>query len=171
MRFTPTTWARALFAVVVCLWSAALDAAPQSNANVAVVINDESPASRQVGEYYVQKRSIPETNVIRLSAPLDEIVTRAAYTARIETPIAKTLAERGLQDRILYIVLTKGVPLRIAGEAGATGTSASVDSELTLLYTRLAGRPAPVVGRADNLYFVGTGGVVRARGLGRRISV
>ena len=44
-----------------------------------------------------------------------------------------------MHDRIFYIVLTKGIPLRISGSGGRAGTAASVDSELTLLYRKLVG--------------------------------
>jgi uncharacterized protein (TIGR03790 family) len=87
----------------------------QTGANVAVVINEESATSKQIGEYYVEKRGIPESNVIRLRMPPEEGISRAAYAALIERPIALALTERGLQDRVLYLVLTKGVPLRILG--------------------------------------------------------
>jgi uncharacterized protein (TIGR03790 family) len=61
----------------------------------------------------------------------------------------------GLQDRLLYLVLTKGVPLRIAGTSGIDGTLASVDSELTLLYRRMVGQPVSSQGKIDNPYFLG----------------
>ena len=67
------------------------------------------------------------------------------------------LTRGALQDRILYFVLTKGIPLRINGSAGQNGAVASVDSELTLLYLRMAtGQPTPAVGRVANPYFLGT---------------
>jgi len=51
------------------------------------------------------------------------------------------------QDRILYIVLTKGIPLRVNGTSGQDGTIASVDSELTLLYRKLVqGQGIPLAG-------------------------
>ena len=72
---------------------------------------------------------------------------------------------RGLQDRLLYLVLTKGVPLRIAGTTGLTGTLASVDSELTLLYRRLTGQQLSVSGRVDNPFFLGSRPIGDARRL------
>ena len=86
-------------------------AAAQTGANVAVVINENSPASVQIGEYYAQKRQVPGDNIIRLKTEPEETISRAAYSSDIETPIAKALTAHALQDRILYIVLTKGVPL------------------------------------------------------------
>ena len=74
----------------------------------------------------------------------------------IERPIAATLARERLQDRILFIVLTKGIPLRIVGTAGLNGTVSSVNSELTLLYRHMVGYPTALPGRIDNPYYLGT---------------
>ena len=41
-------------------------AAAQSADNVLVVINDASPASVQIGEYYVRKRAIAQDHVVHL---------------------------------------------------------------------------------------------------------
>ena len=58
-----------------------------------------------------------------------------------------------MQDRIFYIVLTKGIPLIISGSGGRGGTASSVDSELTLLYQKLVGKRIPAVGPLPNPYF------------------
>ena len=81
---------------------------------------------------------------------------RAAYEFFIEIPISETLTRHGTQDRIHYIVLTKGIPLRVRGSGGLEGSTASVDSELTLLYRRLLGIPIPPAGRVPNPYYLGT---------------
>lgn len=140
----------------------------QTGANVAVVINENSAASRQIGEHYARKRGLPDSNIITIRAPAEELINRAQYVTTIERPIAVVLGERGLQDRILYLVLTKGVPLRIAGTAGVTGLAASVDSELTLLYRRMTGRSASIVGRVDNPYYLGAAPVRDAKPFSRR---
>ena len=129
-------------------------ATAQTGENVVVVINDASPASQKVGEYYARKRSLPSSHVIRVRTSTDETVERAVYAATIEQPIGAALTRASLQDRVLYVVLTKGIPLRIAaGRSG--GSAASVDSELTLLYRRLTGAAVPAEGRIDNPYFLG----------------
>jgi uncharacterized protein (TIGR03790 family) len=140
-----------LAAVLVC----ARSAAAQSADNVLLVINDTNAASPRIGEYYQQKRGIPAGNVVHLKAADTDVVSRAAYAAGIEAPIAAALSKGSLQDRIFYIVLTKGVPLRIAGTSGRSGTAASVDSELALLYRRLTGAQVPLDGPVANPYFRG----------------
>jgi uncharacterized protein (TIGR03790 family) len=140
------------------VWASILpgSAVAQTAENVAVVINQNSEASVRVGEYYARIRGIPTSNVIRIRTVLDESIDRALYVGSIEQPVAAALSRGGLQDRVLYIVLTKGVPLRINGTGQAFGTMASVDSELTLLYRRMAGQTPPVTGRVENPYFLGT---------------
>src|SRR5687768_3170155 len=108
-----------LVLVGLLAWSS--PAVAQSAENVAVVINDDSPDSQKVGEYYVRARSIPETNIIRIRTELTEAIDREAYAKTIEQPIATAIGRAALQDRVLYIVLTKGVPLRINGSTGHDG--------------------------------------------------
>ena len=127
----------------------------QTADNVVVVINDASPASVQVGEYYARKRALAQDHVVRIKTATTDTIPRADYVKTIEQPIADWLTKKGLLDRALYLVLTKGVPLRIDGTVGAEGTIASVDSELTLLYRRLIGTPAiALVGHVPNPYYL-----------------
>ena len=127
----------------------------QSAENILLVLNESSPISLEVGQYYAEKRGVPRDNILRLKTPADDSIERAVYERQIENPIAGWLYRNFAQDRILYIVLTKGIPLRVAGTSGADGTVASVDSELTLLYRKMAGQSVPPAGRVDNPYFRG----------------
>jgi uncharacterized protein (TIGR03790 family) len=139
----------------VLLWlSAASMAAGQTGANVLVVANQNSPDSVRVGDAYAAARAVPQDQMLRIAtdATADEI-DRTAYDRDIQAPIADWLSRHSAQDRILYIVLTKGVPLRIKGTAGRDGTMSSVDSELTLLYRRIAGGNALVGGPIANPYY------------------
>ena len=134
----------------------------QTAENVMVVINEASPESVRIGEYYVAKRNIPPENVTRLKTAVADELDRAAYEFFIEVPISETLTRHGTQDRIHYIVLTKGIPLRVRGTDGLEGSTASVDSELTLLYRRLLGIPIPPAGRVPNPYYLGDPFAVRS---------
>jgi uncharacterized protein (TIGR03790 family) len=117
----------------------------QTGANVLVVINHASSASEAIGHQYAERRGVPKHNLCVLQLPLDESVNREVYDAQIEQPIWACIANRQAQDRILYIVLTKHVPIRISGTSGRSGTNASVDSELTLPYRRRTRESVPVV--------------------------
>ena len=161
-RQTSTTGAIALARVVaaVCIGVALSAGAPssalaQSVENVAIVVNDNSADSQRIAEYYARVRGLPETNVLRIKTSTGDTIERGEYLKTIEQPIGLAIRRNGLQDRLLYLVLTKGVPLRIAGTTGVEGTLASVDSELTLLYRRMVGQPVLSQGRIDNPYFLG----------------
>lgn len=140
----------------------------QTGRNVAVVINENSPASIQIGEHYAKKRAVPAENIIRIKTGTAEEASRQDYSTGIESPIAGALSRHALQDRVLYIVLTKGVPLRIIGPAGQNGTGASVDSELTLLYRRMTGRPVPAAGFIENPYHLGSRALGEAKPFSHR---
>ena len=135
----------------------------QSPDNVLVVVNTTTPDSVQVGEYYQRKRRIPTGNLLRITAPAEEQIARAVFDQQIEAPIAAWIAGHRAHDRLLYIVLAKGVPLRITGPGGRNGAVASVDSELTLLYRKLAGQPVAPNGPVANPYFHGTRPIAEAR--------
>lgn len=137
----------ALFVGVPCAFA-------QSAENVAVVINDNSSDSQKIGAAYARARSLPESNVLHIRTSPDETVDRLIFTRTIEQPIAAAISRGRLQDRILYLVLTKGIPIRVTGTRGANGTVASVDSELTLLYRKLAGTAVSPEGPIANPYFL-----------------
>jgi uncharacterized protein (TIGR03790 family) len=138
-------------------------ACAQGPDNVLVVINDASPASQRVGEYYIHKRAVPAANVVHLRTATTDEISPAVFVTSIETPIAAAIRKENLQDQILYIVLTKGLPLRVQGTAGPQGTVASVDSELTLLYRKMTGLAAPTAGRIANPYFLDKADIATAR--------
>src|SRR5262245_27968578 len=120
---------------------------------VLIVVNDRSVISQQIGERYRTVRSVPANQVVRIHTEPVEEIERSTFGAEIAQPIAAHLLNHRLQDRILAIVLTKGVPLKIRGTEGRQGTQASVDSELTLLYRVLVQGAADAEGRVANPYF------------------
>lgn len=130
-------------------------AAPaQTPDQVLVVVNKRSNESRQIADYYMQKRGIPLANLCTIATAPVETIARPVYGAEVEKPIGGFLRSHGLLEKILYVVLTRGVPLRIEGASDELKTdAASVDSELTVLYQRLhAGNP-PLAGPITNPFF------------------
>jgi uncharacterized protein (TIGR03790 family) len=128
---------------------------PQSDGhNVLVVINDNSPLSRTIADYYARRRSIPQANLCHIRTSTDEQITRDIYNRQIAGPIAAFLNKSGLVDRVFYIVATMGVPLRIQGTSGMEGDQAAVDSELTLLYSDMkSGKPHALRGSLPNPFY------------------
>ena len=137
-------------AVVLALAGSALSQTPE---NVLVVVNQSSAISRTIGDYYVLRRKVPLINICRIRVAPDEQIVRADYDRLIAGPIGACLHTRHLEDQILYIVTTLGVPLRILGTAGESADSASVDSELALLYQDLRGPKHALRGPIQNPFF------------------
>lgn len=150
--------------LVLLVGGATTSADAQTGRNVLVVVNATSPDSVRIGDAYAQARKVPADQVLKVTvAAKDEIALRE-YQEQIERPIGRWLAETGAQDRIFFIVLTKGIPVRIGGSTGLQGTVSSVDSELTLLYRKLAtGQPITRTGRIENPYYLGSSELAQAK--------
>lgn len=128
----------------------------QTAENVLLVVNRRSAESRAIGDYYQQKRAIRALNVCLIDAETAEDVIRETYEKQIEAPVGACLRMRGLTERVLYIVLTMGVPLRMwpsAGKSEQQSDGAAVDSELTLLYQKMRGVKIPLDGPIPNPFF------------------
>lgn len=135
----------------------------QTPENVLLIVNEASPVSMDVGMYYALKRGVPRSNIVRIKTTAEEIISREEFERQIDSPIATWLTQNFAQDKILYIVLTKGIPIRVTGTAGQNGTVASVDSELTLLYRKMVGERIPPEGFVKNPYFLGDKPPAQAR--------
>ena len=152
-------------ALLLAIASAAVAQTPD---HVLVVVNKASADSVKIGEHYTRVRGIPADQVVQIELPVADTVTRAAYQLLIENPIGAWLKNKAAHDRILYIVLTKGVPLRIEGTVGRNGTMASVDSELTLLYRRMVGSTLAPGGQVPNPYYLGAEPATKAKRFNHR---
>ncbi|MGI0491597.1 TIGR03790 family protein [Alkalinema pantanalense CENA528] len=86
---------------------------------VLVVANRNSPASLRVAQYYMRRRRIPPDHLFTLDLPdstilpIFESISHKTYQQKVEAPLRQFLNQRHWQDQIRYVVLTKGVPLRI----------------------------------------------------------
>jgi len=104
---------------------------------VVVVYNRRvAPDSRLVAEHYAQRRGVPAGQVIGLSLPDSENMTRAQYREQLERPLLQELEARHLvafqheiipatterpgdissrpaESKIRYLALCYGVPLRV----------------------------------------------------------
>src|SRR6185312_7191706 len=126
----------------------------QTGAQVLLVGNSKDAVSRQIVEYYRSRRSVPAANICWLSTSSNEEIEWVLYQHDIEGPVGDCLKKGNLREKILYIVTTLGVPLKIDGTATAMMSSrSSVDSELTLLYSKLRGEKFQRAGTVTNPYF------------------
>jgi uncharacterized protein (TIGR03790 family) len=119
---------------------------------VLLIYNDKSPVSKAIADDYAHRRHV--TNVLAVQCPDsalnadNETIPLNAFTQSIERPIRAYLAAH---TNIEFIVLTKGMPIRIVGaaigscdehsdEPRSTRGHPSVDSYLAALdYSTLAG--------------------------------
>ena len=135
--------------VIACL--TCMSACAQGPENILLVVNKDSKVSKAVGQYYQQRRIVPASQVCSIRTLDQEEIGRVTFEDEVRKPILNCLANGALQDRILYIVLTKGVPLKI--KPTEHGDQASVDSELTLAYQDMLGIPRVLKGGSPNPYF------------------
>jgi uncharacterized protein (TIGR03790 family) len=127
----------------------------QTGANVLVIVNGNDPGSREVGEYYRARRSIPAKNICTLTTTAQEEIDWHTYQQQIEQPVGECLRRNGLQESVLFLVTTLGVPLKVSGAGtGTTAEYASVDSELTLLYGKLKGQSFERSGTVSNPFYM-----------------
>ena len=135
---------------VLMPWWCAFAQGPE---NVLVLVNESSSDSQSIAKYYAAKRKLPAENLCRIRTTESDTISKAAFEREILQPTSAYLKSKKLQDRILYIVTTRGLPLVIEGTDGPSGDLASVDSKLALLYDYMIwGNRAPQ-GRVENPYF------------------
>jgi uncharacterized protein (TIGR03790 family) len=129
-------------------WYCGLAAQPVKGAGhtpdeVLLVSNANSPISLAIAEDYTAKRGVSKSVVIHCAdsavSTANETISPVDYTSRIAAPIGAYLKQH---PEINFIVLTKGVPIRVRG--GETGShdenlpasaplNASVDSYLAAM--------------------------------------
>jgi len=129
-RCVPTIAALLLLSVGLALRGA------DSGASVVVIYNTKEPESRQVAEYYAQRRQVPREQVLGFDLPRDESMTRAEFIDQLQKPLLKELEtkklftfaaatnstsgktsaatqRRVIDARVRYALLCYGVPTKI----------------------------------------------------------
>ena len=130
-----------IFLSVLSIFLFIKDAQAILSNEVLLVVNDNSPYSISIGNYYQSVRGIPDFNICHINSLTTETITRDYYHTHIKDPIKSYLENHGLSNSIYYIVTTKGIPLRIEEQDTSndyienpdTFDRSSVNSELTLL--------------------------------------
>src|SRR5581483_11450804 len=81
---------------------------------VLVVYNKDFSDSKQVAEYYMQKRGIPKSNVCAIQSPGlgSSRISWEQLDPVMRAPIKKCLTAMG-KDRILYIVMSFHTPYKM----------------------------------------------------------
>ena len=102
---------RLAFPLALLLATPALALEPK---DVFVVANKDMPESVAVAEHYLAKRKVPKENLIKLSLPKIEDITRVDYEVRLAGPLRQALKDK--KDACKVILVVYGVPLRIGDE-------------------------------------------------------
>ena len=82
---------------------------------VLVLANSRNPDSVRLAEYYMVKRGIPATHLLKLSLTDKESCSRETYDQDVLRPVREYLKKSGLEKRIRCLVTIYGLPLRVAG--------------------------------------------------------
>ena len=115
---------------------------------VLVVINQASMESTEVGSYYRAKRNVPRDNVLFIDVSRTEEITTSEYTSAIETKVRDKI--KSLRNKIDFIVLTKGVPIRV--KEGGYAVDALL-AGMNLTFKPIDKPEEDVIRRAINPYF------------------
>jgi len=100
--------------------------------DVAVLINNQSEASRTIGWAFVSARNISADRVFifdNTSTPTGETINRNQFDTYFLEPFRAMLSNRSSSFDINYLVTTKGIPLRVSGG----NDKASFDQEISLV--------------------------------------
>ena len=108
--------------------------------NVLVVQNGNSAVSKGIAAYYMAKRDIAKKFLVTVytqdssASGANESISPDDYIEKIHKPIRDYLIDKDLTDTIQYIVLTKGIPIRLTIDpTGAKSGAQSVDSILATM--------------------------------------
>jgi uncharacterized protein (TIGR03790 family) len=181
-----------LLAIAAVARAVAAEISPEQ---VLVVANSSVPESITLARHYLKARSIPARNLISLPFSTSEEVSWGEFARNLWNPLLELLASEGWirgrfadghdkagrrrilceENRVRYLVLCRGVPLRIkdspalwrreiGGDAAISPArgmenNASVDSELALL----AHGSSPASGHLPNPLFGQAGFFPQAR--------
>jgi uncharacterized protein (TIGR03790 family) len=81
---------------------------------VLMVVNATVPAGAELAAYYRKQRGVPEGNIVRVSVPDGETISRKQYDEKIAAPVRSALKQLAPRRRIRCLLLMYGMPLRVA---------------------------------------------------------
>src|SRR2546426_6618992 len=104
--------------------------AADSGASVVVVYNSKMAESKQVAQYYAQRRQVPTNQIFGFELPVEEQMSRPQFLDQLQSPLLQKLEENRLftfnppaksqgtprhlvNSTIRYLVLCYGGPTKI----------------------------------------------------------
>jgi uncharacterized protein (TIGR03790 family) len=110
-----------LFALVIihlffCSKSFVVDCYAMIPEEILVIANSRMSGSVDIAQYYMEKRNIPKSHLLKLSLSLKETMSREEYDRKLKKPVLAVLSRLHKETKIAAIVLIYGVPLKVAPE-------------------------------------------------------
>jgi uncharacterized protein (TIGR03790 family) len=121
---------------------------------VAVIANRTLPDSEKLARQYCRDRAVPEEHLILLPCTASESIPEGDYLTDIQAPVRKALRERKIAEKIDFLLLIKGVPMKTAQRGF------SVDSLLMCMNLSVAPRSRnPYFGKKETFSSARYGGL------------
>jgi uncharacterized protein (TIGR03790 family) len=98
-----------LLLAVVILVNPAFAASP---ADILIVYNKQVSQSREVAEYYAQKRKVPHENIIGVNVTDSEKISFRQFANDLVPPIRKIVLDRKRAGKESILLLVYGIPLK-----------------------------------------------------------
>jgi len=106
-----------------------------SGLNLAVVVNQNSTNSVELGNYYCEQRGVPPQNVLRINWTGGNTAwTTSDFDTKLRTPLTTMLANRQLTNQIEFVLLSMDIPYRVTETTGAWATSGANSTTAALFY-------------------------------------
>jgi len=83
---------------------------------IAVIVNSNSPGSKEVADFYAKARQIPADHFINVSLEVGENISEADYQKKLVGPVRQYLADHKLDMKVTCLVTTYDVPLRVGAK-------------------------------------------------------
>lgn len=93
--------------------------------DVFVIANKDVKESLELADYYVARRKVPKENVVALSLPKVEDISRKDYDEKLVAPLREALKDR--KDAVKCLLTMYGVPLRVGGKVPTVEEKAELD--------------------------------------------
>ena len=121
--------------IFACLALATNALAGGSGLNVAVIVNQNSTNSVELGNYYCEHRLIPPQNVLRINwQGGDTVWTTSDFDAFLRTPFTAMLSSRRLTNQIEVVLLSMDIPYRVTRTTGSSESSGANSTTSALFY-------------------------------------
>jgi uncharacterized protein (TIGR03790 family) len=127
-------------------------------AETVVLLNESSADSKRVAEHYAKARGIPASQIctVKCTTSLESPITD--FVRDVADPLRVFLRKNGMEDRVRFVVLTQGMPIRARTPGGDVSTAAA----LSLLDSPLCGADSFGMRFLPNPYRSGTASSARA---------